>query len=381
MGKVVVANPPLGIYKNPDITIGQAFYLVQLDVHSRARRDLLNQEVFFPAYAFNVFGRRGDLKDNPVQFAQEYRGRPSLREKLDLCSNETLSDDEDHLIKGVQGDFLKLFNAGFILSNPQGEFSLDVEKIKNRFQLSSILDGVVMNERTKYALERYWQENMDIPHLITRPTKFSVENPLGGQNIGPLFGLANLWDHKYPESEIILAGSERNLTNYIFLRMLTQTALRGRPGVSQIFVYPQLRFAEGMEAWNLERVLEDCESDILRYALSTCSDQGGSASIGFPKLIEGRGFVKKLENVARILNFLPDSGLVSDCAKKFILFEHSKALKSLYDHLFRISREITEYKKAGSLEKNRLMLSQEYSQIVRTAMVVTPKICKKIMGI
>ncbi len=382
MVKTVVANPPLGIYKNPDISIGQAFYMTQLDVYTRARRDLLGEDISFPTYAFNVFGRRGDLQEDPVRFAREYRERPSLRERLDLCSAETLSDDEESLVVGIQSDFIRLFERGYLLKNGSGEFFLDVQKIKGKISLNSLLEGVSMSGRTSQAIQRYWNENMNSPHQVTKPTRFSVTNPLGGQNIGPLFGLANLWDHKYPNANVVMAGSERNLTNYVFLRMLTQMVLRGTPGVSQIFIYPQLRFAEGAEEWDLKKMLaEDYGSDFLRYGLCTPSTTGdGSSRIDLTKIKEGRKFVYCLGNLGKILNYQKDSESYLDVLDEVLSFEISASLPKLNRSAKDISNRARIAKLSGSFEQQRRGLEEEYSKIVRTASIITPKICNKVMN-
>lgn len=382
MAKVVIANPPLGIYKNPDITIGQAFYIVQLDIHARARKQFLGQDVSFPTYAFNVFGRRGDSKEDPVKFARDYRERPSIRDKLDLCSKEYLSDDEAPLIGGVQQDLVRLNDCGLILTNGNGEAFLDVQKLKGRFTLSSLLDGVSMSDRTAHTLKRYWEENTNSPHQITKPTKFSASNPIGGQNIGPLFGLANLWDYKYPEAEVVMAGSERNLTNYIFLRMLTQMALRGEPGVSQIFVYPQLRFSEGMENWELEKLLlEEFDSDFLRYGFCTTSmSSDGSSSLDKSKLKEGRKFVYGIGNLGRVLNYVPGEEFHDWFLKDVLRFQVSSSLPKLNNLAKDLSNKVRLAKLSGEFEQRKGKFDEEYSELVRTASVITPKICNKIMG-
>jgi len=51
-----------------------------------------------------------------------------------------------------------------------------------------------------------------------------------------------------------MAGSEKNFTNYIFLRVLTQLALRGNPNIAEIYIYPRVRFVEGMHKWDLEKL-------------------------------------------------------------------------------------------------------------------------------
>lgn len=381
MTEIVIANPPLGIYKNEDITIGQAFYLVQLDAHARARRMSFHENVRFPSYAFNVFGKRGDHKIDPVKFSRDYRSRPSLREKLSLCSSESVSDDDIEVVQGVQEDFRRLDDLGYLIGSRSGEFFLDVAKIKRSFNFGDFLEGVQASYRVISALERYWSSNMDNPHPITKSTKFSINNPLGGQNIGPLFTLSNLWDNKYPNSEFVLAGSERNLTNYIFLRMLSRMVLSGEPGARQIFVYPQLRFSEGPEAWNLEGLLKgDYDSDFLRYALLSPSiGNSGVCSVGFSRIHEGRKFVYNLGNLRRVLRFNPNSTANNAFLNSAINFNLDKHLKILNKGVRDLSTRVRISKAEGSFNQKMKDFEREYSSFVRTASIITPKICLKIM--
>ncbi len=383
MKNLVLANPPLGIYKNEDITIGQAFYMIRLDVNARLRKEILNQSVSFPTYAFNIYGRRGDLLLDPVDYAIKYRERGSLRGKIDLCSKEYLSDDEPEVIKKAREDFLTLWNKRYIIRGNSGEFFLDTKKIRENFQKNIFIDHVKMTERTKLILERFWDDHMDRPHQITKATNFSIKNPLGGQNLGPLFTLANMWDAKYKGADFVIAGSERNLTNYIFLRILCRLAITGEPGMKQIFVYPQLRFREGIEEWNLDSLTtEEYSSDFLRYTLLIPSTNSrGTSNIDKSKLKEARKFVYRIGNLRKVLEYIPGNyNPPKDFIDSILEFNTSKVIPLLNSQFKDLSNRVRKSKLEGKIQTDKAGFEREFSLFLEMAKIITPKICQKVIG-
>ncbi len=369
MGKTIIANPPLGIYKNKDITIGQAFYLVRLDASARARL-LLGEEVIFPTYAFNVFGRRGDLIVNPEENARDYIKKPSLRERLSLCSDIVLSDDEFSITEGIKETFRKLAERGYLIIKAESTY-LDVARIKKENFIEDFLKEIRASERTKKTLLRCWEENMNVPHPITKPTNFSISNPFGGENIGPLFTLANLWDIKYPNAEIVMAGSEKNLTNYIFLRMATQLALRGNPGVSEIYIYPQVNFAEGIAQWDLDRLTMDLDDRTsLRQSLLSISSNGGKGTIDFGKLKGSRKSTRKMKDLGNIL-----TSKEVQCSREFLEevahFETEGLVMSLNKRVIELSRDLAKLRSSGD---NLNQLNERYSLIKAELGILNPEL-------
>jgi len=374
MRKVVIANPPMGIYKSSDINIGQASYILKLDASARARK-LLGEEVIFPSYSFNVFGRRGDSLENPRLNAKRYIKRKSLRERLSLCSSEILSDDEPEIIESIQESFRKLSEKGFVLSKGN-KFYLDVPKIKRKYS-STLLENIEMLSRTKKTLLRYWEENMTEPHEISKSTQFSIPNPFWGENIGPLFTLANLWDGKYPDSDIVMAGSEKNFTNYIFLRVLTQLALRGNPNIAEIYIYPRVRFVEGMHKWDLEKLTEmEFDSDFLRATLLSLPNQGGTTSVYFNELKRAKKLVYSIGNLGKVLT-VEEEEIPSEDLKRVAHFRTKRYVLDLGRELKKLSNEIRISKQGGIFEKKHEKFSKRYSHLIKKASLITPKIYEK----
>ncbi|MBI4154880.1 hypothetical protein HY498_02230 [Candidatus Woesearchaeota archaeon] len=317
MRTTTIGNPPLGIYKATDIHLGQAYYLTLLDIAARYKEKFNGNHIIFPAYSFNVYGKRGeklapsDLEEKDFLtfmegYAKDYISKTKLRESLNLLSNELLIDNDPIIIEGVKSDFLSLHNKGYVIEN-QGVFYLDCNKIKNNFDLKGLLQNIkVYPDRILGDLERLIDFNTNRLHPITKSTRYSIKNPIKeGQNIGPLFTLANLWDHKYPNSNYTIAGSNRNLANYIFLRYLSRIALTGFPGINEILVWPQIKPEGGLEEWDLKLITNLSEdADALRYAFASVSLKKPSIPFEKYKLKAGRRFVNCIRETARAINFV-----------------------------------------------------------------------------
>lgn len=372
MVRTLIANPPLGIYKNSDITIGQAFYLVHLDVHARVRR-ALGEEVSFPTYAFNVYGKRGDEYHDPVRNAQEYRQRSSLREKLSLCSNESISDDEPEIIRSVQKDFVDLHSKGYVQVASNGSCLLLCDRIKSDFTEEALLNGLNTSRRAERALRAFWKSNM-APVTITKPTKFSIPNPLDAslERIGPLFTLANMWDSRYKETSYVFAGSERNLSNYVFLRSVCRLALEGNSGINDLFIYPQVTF-EGLKSdWDLAALSQQWDSDVLRLALlrPSLKDSNGTVLMSRSMIQESRKLLSRLKSLHSKCTYTPGTikshpAFVTDV----LSFTIPRQVSALHGETKQLSERVLSEGQTISETSNTL-----YSSIIDKIRYICPQI-------
>ncbi len=312
MKKRVIANPPIGIYKSEDLKLGHLFYLVLLDISARYRTRFLNEQIIFPGNSYNVFGMpattlleeedsQDDISrvlDNKVQ---ERISKRRLVSRLNLLSLDLVVDNEAEIVEGIQRDFLELHKKGYLIQEGSS-FYLDCDKISENFGLRGLIDQIKFYPgRMKKKALSFTEENLRKPVKITRPAIYAPENPLNGENIGALFGIANLWDHKYGDASFTMAASHKTFLKYVFLRFLTGLALRGNPGMDEVFIWPTLKYQEDEIPGSLMDLTEDeYQVDILRHALaSTHSTKNDTVNFNPNQLDRSRRVVHLIGNLRK----------------------------------------------------------------------------------
>lgn len=389
----VIANPPIGIYDNPDINIGQAYYHVILDLIARYKTKFNGDVVKFPSFSFNVFGKKSErliTKDvNKSDFyktaeenAFEIVCNPSYRSKLNLISEERLVDNEKLIVVGVSNDFKRLYDLGFIaVKGPHAYLNCAV--IRKKCGLLEKLEEIeIYPSRIKEEMNRMIENNTNDLVKISRSTIFSPSSPINTENIGPLFTLANLWDHKYPNSKITMAGSNNAVSRYIFLRFLSRSALEDNPGMDEIFIWPRLIVTGNNNKWDLEKLTEDpIQTDIFRHAvISSHSNNSQKIYVDASRLAGSRNFIYLVANIRRVLN-VKVAGLVGDnefsiaYQKDMEKFKFSKILQSIKNKMTELSKEINIYKR-DNLEVTKL--SSNYAQLIEMLEPFIPATVKLI---
>lgn len=385
----VICNPPIGIYKNKKTHVGHAFYLSLLDAYARYRDRFEGENITFPGKSYNIFGKRGEkLKEssdkiNSESGLKEYAERiveeDEVRGMLNLSSDEILLDDDPEVIEGVKKDFMELDDRGY-LKERQEQYFLDSEEIGERNDLQEKIEEIdFYPNRGKRQFERFLEENLE-DIRVTRSREYSVDNPLGGESIGPLFTLANLWDSKYPEAEkYTFACSENVLCKYGFLRFLSKTALDDDPGMDEMVVWPELKPEEGIENWELENMIEDpYHGDMLRYTLLKKYTSNDNMEIEIDKNVfkEGRKFVYKIANLRNPFSEYGDrdQGLECDDLKpkyreRMDNFQFRETLIDLKNGFTEISKKVN----AVNSETEMKNLRDRYLSLVEMAEPFVPE--------
>jgi len=385
----------MGIYTNPEIHIGHASYIVLLDAIARYREKFLHEEVFFPSHSFNVYGQRADRlapkNASPGEFmvfldqrAEEIIKKAKRRTKLNLSSHESVAENEPIVVQGIQADFMKLYKLKYIFEREK-EYYLDCPKILENFPVNSLLKEIRYHPpRIASEFERISSENTRRPVKVTRLTQYSASNPLdpNAEKIGPLFLLANLWEHKYPSDYKIFAGSYNALTRYLFLRMLCQIPLHQRTGIDELVIYPKIFPEGGVEAWDLDKIKNKYEADMIRYTLlSSYSEHHEKVNLQLSRLNGGRNFVHLLANLGKVFAKEENTGLIMEqiypdypCDMENLKFP--KVISTLESILNKLSMKINQSKRSKTFDLVNKKLASQYHTLMKLAEPITPAICK-----
>src|SRR3989344_7061807 len=314
MKRRIIANPPISIYDQGGTEIKHATFLYLLDTIARFRR-MCGEEVIFPSRSYNVFGQKAngwvqeDLDFD--MFHQEIISRVDrviasdkpIRERMNLGSLDLLLDNDEGIIMGVKSDFSLLVKRGYIFREGN-RYYLDCLRIHRDFNLDEILNSVFIHpNKASSEMRSLIKTKTERPVVITRSSFYAPENPLGGQNIGPLFTLSRLWDHKYPDSKFTMAASNNVLLKYVFLRFLTNVALYGTPGFDELIIWPKVYFEGGNDNWSLGNLLKTpYDADMLRVALlSKYPTQDTRVALSVSDLKGSRNFVYLIANLRKPL--------------------------------------------------------------------------------
>ncbi len=389
----VIANPPIGIYTNPVTTINHAAFLVVLDAVARYKSKFKGEDVSFPGRSYNFYGKRGDLfLENGLNCAdyselsnmhKEVILKDSSREKLNLSSLELLTDEEPIVNKGIQDTFLELYDKNYLF-NKKGKFYLDCKKIAKEKDLVGMLDNVKINpKRVHGELVKLIKNNTNDPLLITRDTKYTIHNPLEGDNIGPLFTLANLWDYKYPKHNFTIAGSNSVLAKYVFLRFLTRAALTNSPGMDELIIWPRIISEGGIKEWNLNELAKDnYHGDMLRCAiLSSYSEKEQKVSMPKDRFAAGRNFVYSVANLRKPLKgaCARNYFIMNTCVDNLENMDFPLLIQQSRARFKEMSLQINNMKDNGIWdEDSRRKLASEYIGIVESLEPIIPETVKLV---
>ncbi len=395
MKQRIIANPPIGIYTNPTTHIGHAFFLSLLDTIVRYKREFKNEKVIFPGRSYNFYGKRGDkmvseeTSDSELYNILNKRNLEIIKQdknrlKLNLSSLDILVDNEQVIVEGVTRDLIKLYKKGYVYKEGNTLF-LDCPKISKDFNLKSYLDKITFHPtRIQLELERLIERNMDlIP--ITKSTRYSPKNPIGGDNIGPLFVLSNMWNHKYKDSLFTMAGSNGVLSKYIFLRFLSHIVLYGDPGMNELIIWPKIIPEGGVESWNLDELVKDnYHGDMIRHAvLSAYSKKKQKLELSKSNWEGARNFVYLLVNLRKPLkgSFNNDEFNYEYYKKQMDSLNYQKVLVRIERNLREISREINSRRDSGRWgESSRSNLASRYMSLVKMCEPFVPETVKLIKG-
>jgi hypothetical protein len=389
----IIANPPIGIYTNPITTINHAAFLVVLDTIARYKSKFKGEEVHFPGKSYNFYGKRGDiLLENGLtcndyselsRMHKEVIARDVAREKLNLSSLELLTDEEPMINSGTQKDFEKLYEKDYLF-NKKGKFYLDCRKIAKDRDLVSMLEGIKFNpKRIHGEMIKLIEENTNNPVLITRDTKYAVTNPLYGDNIGPLFTLANLWNYKYPDCNITMAGSNSVLTKYVFLRFLTRAALENNPGMDELIIWPKIISEGGIKEWNLGELIKDkYHGDMVRCSiLSSYSEKEQKVLMQKDRFASARNFVYSVMNLRKPLKgrCKENQEVKKACLHRLENLDFPLLIQESRARFKEMSLEINTKKDDNAWnEESREKMASEYMSIVETLEPLIPETFKLV---
>lgn len=365
-----------------------------MDVYHRFLLTFTSSPVVFPAYSLNFFGRKGDqliddcygreeITDKSNKHAGDYLQANRLRDRLNLKSAEVLTDSSPESVLGAVNSFVALEKSGLLIRQKDKWF-LDVPKIAGKHKLSEALNSISFYpERGKSELERLLQYQTRVPVEITRETRYSVNNPLGGQNLGPLFVLATLWDNNYGNADFTFATSESALTKYVLFRMLIRMGLAGNLGMGEVFIYNKVKPESGFEEWDISKLAADpYEADMLRYTLISSHSLNKQVVNLDKRLLQGgRNFVYLVGNLGKIFGHMhetyppaADNGYLTEMKS----FKFNKTLSNLEKRARLLSRRINVLRDQGTLNESKQDLYAEYLSIVHMLSPILPGITNNI---
>ncbi len=392
MRQRVIANPPIGIYTNPKTHIGHAFFLIALDTLARYKKDFLGEKIIFPGRSYNFYGKRGDkliegknispelhkfLREENLKIVEQDKNRL----KLNLSSLEVLIDDNEKIIDGVQKDFIRLYEKGYLIVENETSY-LNCPRIRKDFNLKSYLEDITFfPKRIEGELGRLIERNMD-PIPITKSTRYSPRNTLCRENIWPLFVLANMWDHKYEDSFFTMAGSNSVLSKYIFLRFLSRIALEGNPGMDEIIIWPKI-VPEEDDFWDIDKLVKDkYHGDMIRHSVLSAFSKNKQKLLLPKSNFEGaRNFVYLLANLRKPLKSeeLREGGLYSDYIEEMNQLDYPKLLTRIEKDLKDISGKINLNKDKGLWDDStREIFAQKYLSLVKMCKPFIPETTRLI---
>lgn len=384
----IICNPPIGIYNNEETHAGHGFYLTLLDVNTRYLSEFEDIDVEFPSKAYNFFGKRGDriIKNNPEinsekglkEYLVDKVERDDNREKLNLSSYEVLLDDEQVIREGVKKDFERLYEKD-LLKERDGRYFLNCDKIKEEYDIESNIRKIDFNpEREENEFRRFIDESDSFVE-VTRPRDYSVANPLDGDNIGPLFTLANLWDNKYRDADSYsLACSSNVLCKYGVLRFFSRIGLDKEPGMDEIIVWPRLDPEGGMENWSIDEIVEDkYHGDMLRYSFMRNYSNSGKTKLKLTEAMfkEGRNFVYRVANIRKPLSEVNQASDI-DYKKIYSGFRKDMRNKNFQKVLENLYKEVKELSKDINKDKDPEKLSGRYLSLLDLIEPFTPEVAK-----
>lgn len=394
--KTIITNPPLGIYDNPKTNIAHSFYLTFLDTTTRFRNNFTNQDTYFPGRTYNLFGKKGDqlfpklnlydeLNKELEKINNEKIETDLKRLELGLHSLEIVKDTDQKIIQGVSGDIKTLFENGYLFKE-QNSWILNIEKINSRFNLEKIISGIkYSSSNIEKKFERFIKKNMfNIP--ISRDTKYAPKNPLGGENIGPLFVLANMWDHQYENSNFVMTGGNKTLLRYTFLRLLCRVALTGESGISEVIIWPRLNFENGIGDWNLDTLITDeLTSDSLRIGLiSSYSTKYEKVNTDKSKYEFGKKLLNLVKNLEKPLEGKIDSNIeIKDESyiRNMSNFNYNTAISNINKEFRKLSNKIVKLKNDNFWnELNKKEARIEYFKLLKKIEPMAPLTSRPILN-
>ena len=333
------------------------------------KKQKTKNKIHFPSTAINVFGKKAEqlvnYENDIIKFHDELNiktkiliSKDSLRNKLNLVSTETLTDNEINVVKGIQKDFLTLNEKGFLIRKDK-DFYLNCKKIVTQNNMEDQISSIKCTSPTiAKRLDFFVRENTSEPVLITRESKYAPANPFGGNNIGPLFTLANLWNHKYPNSsKTIMAGSKGVLTKYIGLRWLTQNALYNKPGINRVIIWPKLIFSDTIQSKIYEGLSDKIESDMTRCLFAkTFSNSNHSVKLDLANKKNSRNFVYMFHNLSKVLpkyqNDIKNPDLYPNYKSHMENMQYRLVLETIQKDLKKISSDLKKNESTETLQKN-----------------------------
>lgn len=341
-------------------------------------------------YSLNALGKRAknlDLNGEEVkhlhQYVQEWAKKEKKRDLMNFSFSGNLFDTSEKSIKAAKTTFKKLYEKGY--SYREGnQFYLDVKKISSDFDLESIIQEIkFFSDRSRIEFLRILNQAGEAVR-ISKKRKYAISNPLGGDPISPIFGVANLWRGYYDGIVDLFSAGEKGLTRYLMLRFLSQVSISDELPMKSILIYNYIDPEGGFDSWKVEDIIGNkVDSDSLRYGFAKSFSLTEQKTKLKKSLINGgRKFVYKIGNLK---NFWLKKGFKH---KKISLsnedkyrrnmknFKYSKVLEDLELALKKISQKINQFKKE---DKKTDVLFEKYLILVEKSKPFCPFICNKVV--
>jgi hypothetical protein len=389
-----IVNPPSGIYRG-DLNTGYAYFHVLLDIYARFLRDIEGFDVTCHKHSLNALGKRAELLDlngtieDLNNYVHNWISRTSLRDRLNISFKGEMLDCSQASMERAKQVFSQLNDLEFIHRNGETSF-LDVEKISKKVNLEGIASEVLFfPERAKGEFLRLLHNNKE-PIRITKNRTYAVPNPIGGENISPIFVVANMLDVHFDGEIDLITASEKELARYILLRFYSQAATSGKPGAKTILLYNKIDLEGGSgEEGDLQNLLKtDVDSDVLRYVFSkSLSFSEQKVKVNKGSLDGGRRLVYLAGNIKNFFLAnghipLPDYSLIKEERYKQSMrnFRFIEVMSKLEEGFREISADINTEREKGQHKRLQCETFPKYISLVKKLSPFCPYITKKIFN-
>ncbi|MBT3691115.1 hypothetical protein HOG16_02630 [Candidatus Woesearchaeota archaeon] len=377
----VIANPPAGIY-NGDLPLGYAYYHTLLDIHARFLNNL-GEDVVCHKYSLNALGKRAEnlglnipLEDHVRNMIEEGQ----LRDKLNLSFEGEILDCVPESMEKSQEVLVELDKKGYIIRSGD-ETYLNVGKISSEKDLEGVVEKInFFPGRAKSEFLRMIRKSSDAIK-ISKPRKYAASNPLGGENISPIFTVANMWEAYFDNEIDFMSCSEKEIARYLLLRFYSQTGISDKLPMKNVFIFNRINPEGGFGEWDMDKLLQD-GSDPLRYTFAkSLSFSRQSVDVKKGLLDGGKKFVNLVDNLGtffqnngfseRNIAFCEDEKYISDMNG----FRFNKVLSGLERDFRQLSREINKSRQGGKLYPFVDSFFRKYSDLVAKLSPFCPGIC------
>ncbi|MCF7866331.1 hypothetical protein K9L67_04165 [Candidatus Woesearchaeota archaeon] len=376
----LIANIPMSIYKG-EIHAGYLTYMVPGDILARYEKKTSGSINFNPD-CYNVSGLPIEkiilddfnFKKTADKYVENWIYENSISNKMNFIKNPVKTDRLKESVDSTIKTTNLIKKNGFLIQKEDDLF-LDVKKIILVHGQKNILDMVNISPTHVKNRMQQMMETTNNPIKISRLRKYSPNIPdnIISSNVQfyPLFILANMWGENKIVDTMLCAYN--NIVKYGLLRMLSQTAAYGNPNTANIYVFNRQILEGSKTDWNIDSLLKEFDSDIIKYAVLKASSQKlPQTDLKKEYLIQGKKFMNKFRNLAKLFTNNIIEVKNRNISKEYSDLIETYNFKSLVEKIS--SKTYTISRKISKNRQDIKHLSNDFENLYATTEFVFPKL-------